>query len=313
VLYTKGVICIRLKSFFIDFYSSIFPPALLVPHQLTDFADHGRSLVGVLLAKRIVLAGNSPAFEFPRSDRNMNAQSMHPQLVRAGLKEGIHGEMQMRTLGQTAVIASAIPRTIVVALCLLQAACVFPKKLAPREATSNALEQADPPRENERLVVVPDGGDDDRFDAVCARKAVADRALLSSAEFRQVPWPTFDSGNAATSERAFADMLEKTSLREKAAALGVRYVVIVHGETSTSANDYPKDSGLVVNTRSTSASFQAWDLARAKLLGNGTYNVSGEQSWGAFVGLFPVAIWAPTESAVCKKAAQRLREIFAPA
>jgi hypothetical protein len=221
--------------------------------------------------------------------------------------------MQMRTLGQTAVIASAIPRTLVVALCLLQAACVFPKKLAPREATSNALEQADPPRENERLVVVPDGGDDDRFDAVCARKAVADRALLSSAEFRQVPWPTFDSGNAAQSERTFADMLEKTSLREKATALGVRYVVIVHGETSTSANDYPKDSGLVVNTRSTSASFQAWDLARAKLLGNGTYNVSGEQSWGAFVGLFPVAIWAPTESAVCEKAARRLREIFAPA
>lgn len=115
------------------------------------------------------------------------------------------------------------------------------------------------------------------------------------------------------SEADLADLLDGASVREKIASMGVRYIVVVSGETRGGDEQpgFAEYSFVVINSKSSSLSFRVWDLASVKSLG-GAYATAAGGVGGGFIFLIPVVMWASTEAATCEEISRRLGAIFEP-
>lgn len=199
----------------------------------------------------------------------------------------------------------------VFAVLLMLGACSG--RLSDQNSVSTPPTAADPPRADERVVVLVETGDDEQVGMDCVRRAVAHRGAIPAAEFRAALYPRFEPGNLPKSEADLADLLDGASVRETIASMGVRYIVVVRGETRAEEERplFFEYSFVWTNSKSSSLSFRVWDLASVKSLG-GAYATAAGMVGGGFIMLIPVVKWASTEAAACEEISRRLGEIFEP-
>jgi hypothetical protein len=207
-------------------------------------------------------------------------------------------------------LKEAVVTAIAVRLCGLAACGGW---LNAKNSISTPMTAADPPRADEGVVVLPENGDDQQVGMDCVRKAVARRGSIPAGKFRAALFPRFEPGNLPTSEAELADLLKDGAAREKIASMGLRYIVVVRGETRT--EDHIAGAGgegfLLMYSKSSSHAFQVWDLARGRSLGSAYAAAEGDFG-GGMVFYIPVAKWAATEAAACAEMTRRLAAIFEP-
>ena len=213
-------------------------------------------------------------------------------------------------------IGHRLPRrgALLVLLAAIGLAACNTSKLSQNSGPTPTTE-ADPPRADERVVVLPETGDDEQVGMDCVRKAVAHRSSIPAGEFRAALYPRFEPDSLPKSEAELADLLDPGSVREKIASLGARYIVVVSGETHVGRGQVGALAEaviLITSPKSSSLSFQVWDLASVKSLGSGSASAPGDVGGGEVLVFIPIVIWASTEAATCEEITRRLSAIFEP-
>src|SRR5215469_13377716 len=160
---------------------------------------------------------------------------------------------------------------------IVLAACS--SKLHQSQSWTTTAAPADPPSANERVVVLSESGDDDQLGADCARAAVADRTAMPAGQFRKALSPWFEPKNLPTSEADLGALLDREHVRDAISSAGVRYIVTVSGETSSSPPKYDGYGAFHWHRRSF-IRFEVWDLKRVKSLDGLTATASGNEAYG---------------------------------
>ena len=164
--------------------------------------------------------------------------------------------------------------------------------------------------------------DDDDVDACIGssmRLANPELGFVSARLFRENLYPYFMPGTTPHTVEDFKNILDKEEVRERIAALSVRFLVILtRGRTNTDWHGgilcgagYGGGGclGLSWWDRRSELDFAVWDLQNKSFSGNVQATAAGKGIMPAF-GL-PIPIYSPaTESAVCKELGARLAELL---
>ncbi len=173
----------------------------------------------------------------------------------------------------------------------------------------------------EVLTVLPQGPQDHRF-AECVsdtlKTARPNLQFVPQDQFRDALFPWFEPGIAPKSAEELASLLGKRLVEEMIAKLGIRYVILVTGETVQQGFEGPFGIlsappaggffGYATAPRETKIAATIWDLKGTRL-----FPTEHAEARGAFVAaafILPVLIPTATETPACKDLGQRLAGYF---
>jgi len=134
-----------------------------------------------------------------------------------------------------------------------------------------------------------------------------------AAALRDALFPWFDPGVAPTTAAEVSALLEQRLVREQLNILGIRYLILFSGGTSSTSRT--GDVGMlpylgIWGSWSTDRSFRLataiWDVKYRAAVGSGQLAWSESQE-GVWLGLFPAFHSSSTESQVCEKIVELVR------
>jgi hypothetical protein len=127
----------------------------------------------------------------------------------------------------------------------------------------------------------------------------------SADSFRDQLFPWFEPAVAPRSPEALAAVIGKPRVRERLAAIGVRYVISLQGYASERVAAYA--GSMTVTAKTASLTATVMDLRDLRALGTVASRAAGEEFPAV---ILPAYIVAPTQTEVCKAVAERLIAYF---
>lgn len=172
------------------------------------------------------------------------------------------------------------------------------------------------------IVLLPRARDDDEW-LSCIESGMRDGAqtmrFIGFEPFRDAAFPWFEpSIEQPATPKAWAERLSNPLIAHGAVELGVRYALLVGGNTengpgngSLACSIAPGGAGCfgyTSGTRHTGLQLTLVDFARRELVGNIDISENGTYTW---IGLVvPIPIIDPTETEACRKASAEVRQLL---
>jgi len=227
-----------------------------------------------------------------------------------------------------------IRRVVLSIAVLFAAACQAPEvEFSGSDAAAQPTGPSIAPVRSGDAVVVMNGGGRDAADdsfVDCVRESLrgalsADAAgprVMRGDDLRDALYPWFEE---PLDEKAAAALLARSLTRQRMAEIGVRYVAIVNGATTSRLADGVGSGGsgvmlcgagaggagcfgLMMWERRSSVSATLWDMKAGGSVGSLNVAVSGTNVMPALV--LPVPLIMPTESAACSTLGERLQRLL---
>ena len=201
---------------------------------------------------------------------------------------------------------------------LIGGGCGSTTETHPASGPSVALE-----RGGVAVVADPHGGlDDDDYIMNCLRRALRGErpqlTVVSGHDFRDAIFPWFEPDQTPTDEGQFGSVLGRPAVRERVHQLGVRYLVLVGGNTwegnrqggifCGAGSRGGGCLGFATYERHSSAEAQVWDLGEARAITTLGAETSGRAVIPAFV--LPIPFIPATQSAACDSTARQLLDLL---
>jgi hypothetical protein len=146
------------------------------------------------------------------------------------------------------------------------------------------------------------------FPAECMQDALAGTEgappVVADKVWRDAVFPSFERERLPERPEDMANILAKPLVRQRAAALGARYLALIEGKTTSveTLGMYVFVYGAMYQKLQTSLSAEVWDLVRLDKLGEVKASASGTT---AMVSLIPVS-FAYSEHTACRQLARNI-------
>lgn len=196
------------------------------------------------------------------------------------------------------------------------------KLLPPHEPEPISSRAAEESNRRTRMVLLPKKRDDDEW-MECIQNGIRNGSpsvqFAPAEPFRDALFPWFEpSGEQPETREKWAKRLAQPLIIEGAEKMGVRYVLLVGGETingvmngsftCTAGAGAAGCFGFSTGTRDTGLQLALVDFASRELVGNVEIAESGEYTW---IGLVvPIGFASTTETDACRKASEKVLQLL---
>jgi hypothetical protein len=142
------------------------------------------------------------------------------------------------------------------------------------------------------------------------RKEYPTVRIIPPDDFRRVAVP--DLTHEGAPSRPWDQLMEEPEFRERIAPTGIRYVILVSGDTQWTGRKVHADWIAAEETwgRESWLKANVWDITRAQRMGEVTVTVAGETGYGALFPLIVIAV-AYTETRACNEIGQAVQKFLA--